>query len=90
MHELMLILVLGKKADPNLFKLKLEQYCADHGLDLIQFANINPTKKSRLTTRIRGSKRNLMNLRADEFYDEELAPFVRKEGDIRECHSSGH
>lgn len=88
MHELMLVLVLAEDMNSVQFKHKLKLYCEERGLNLVQCAAQNPVERQRVTTRIQGSKRNLMNLRESQFFEKQLQPLVETEGSIRECHTS--
>jgi hypothetical protein len=83
--EILFNLVLGE-ADPNLFKVNLERHCDDRGMEVIQFTNMGGSK---IMTRIRGSKRNLMNLLDSYYYENDLKPVIESEGEISECFKSG-
>lgn len=89
MHELMLVLVLTEDMNSAQFKHKLKLYCEDRGLNLVQCAALNPAQSQRVTTRVQGSKRNLMNLRESDFFENDLEPIVESEGEISECFKSG-
>jgi hypothetical protein len=84
MHEFLIKLFFKENEDPQSLKVDLLRYCDGHGLSIIQFVSMRRNDPGCVTMRLSGSKRNLMNFIAGKFYNNQILPLTRSDGELRD------